>query len=87
MMNAAMGVPDENYTGVAGAPYPFSADLVEGYTNGWYTTTDRDPFANVNSSDTPGAVTVGDLSAGGPRWRLKPNKFGQDIPGLEIPID
>jgi hypothetical protein len=21
----------------------------------------------------------------GPRWRLKPNKFGQDIPGLEIP--
>ena len=22
----------------------------------------------------------------GPRWRLRPNKFGQDIPGLEIPI-
>lgn len=22
----------------------------------------------------------------GPRWRLKANKFGQDIPGLEIPI-
>ncbi len=21
----------------------------------------------------------------GPRWRLKPNKFGQDLPGLEIP--
>jgi hypothetical protein len=22
----------------------------------------------------------------GPRWRLKPNKFGQDLPGLEIPL-
>lgn len=21
----------------------------------------------------------------GPRWRLKPNKFGQDLPGLEVP--
>ena len=21
----------------------------------------------------------------GPRWRLKPNKFGQDLPGLELP--
>jgi len=21
----------------------------------------------------------------GPRWRLRANKFGQDIPGLEIP--
>ena len=23
----------------------------------------------------------------GPRWRLKPNKFGQDLPGLEIPLN
>jgi hypothetical protein len=22
----------------------------------------------------------------GPRWRLKPNKFGQDLPGLEVPL-
>ena len=22
----------------------------------------------------------------GPRWRLKPNKFGQDMPGLELPL-
>jgi hypothetical protein len=22
----------------------------------------------------------------GPRWRLKPNKFGQDLPGLELPL-
>ena len=24
--------------------------------------------------------------ASGPRWRLKPGKFGQDLPALEIPI-
>jgi hypothetical protein len=30
---------------------------------------------------------VGNLSlVSGPRWRLKPNKFGQDLPGLEIPV-
>lgn len=23
----------------------------------------------------------------GPRWRLTPNKFGQDLPGLEIPLE
>lgn len=53
-----------------GAP---SSDLRLGLTNAWYTTTDRDPFE-------------GDpVSGSGPRWRLKSNKFGQDIPGLEIP--
>ena len=29
--------------------------------------------------------TLGELVSG-PRWRLKPNKFGQDLPGLEIPL-
>jgi hypothetical protein len=28
---------------------------------------------------------VADLVSG-PRWRLTPNKFGQDLPGLEVPI-
>jgi hypothetical protein len=23
----------------------------------------------------------------GPRWRLTPNKFGQDLPGLEVPVE
>jgi len=54
-------------------PQAFSADLVAGLTNAWYTTIDRDPFA-------PDPV-----SGKGPRWRLTANKFGQDIPGLEIP--
>ncbi|MGD9341331.1 MAG: hypothetical protein PVG76_10380 [Chromatiales bacterium] len=54
-------------------PYVFSADLANGLTNGWYTTIDRDPFEPAETG-------------GGPRWRLKANKFGQDIPGLEIPL-
>lgn len=54
--------------------YAYSADLLEGLTNAWYTTIHRDPFE-------------GDPVTGiGPRWRLKANKFGQDIPGLEIPL-
>lgn len=51
----------------------YSADLQQGLTNAWYTTIHRDPFE-------PDPV-----SGIGPRWRLKANKFGQDIPGLEIP--
>jgi hypothetical protein len=31
-------------------------------------------------------IPAGATLASGPRWRLKPNKFGQDIPGLEIPV-
>ncbi|MCW8844278.1 MAG: DUF11 domain-containing protein [Gammaproteobacteria bacterium] len=63
-------------------PLPISADLVDdlgdysGMTNAWYTTIQRDPFEPTDPDD-PGAT--------GPRWRLKANKFGQDIPGLEIP--
>ncbi|GGI82390.1 hypothetical protein [Shewanella gelidii] len=55
----------------------FSADLQDGLTNAWYTTTDRDPFAGVLDDE--------DNVLGGPRWRLKSNKFGQDIPSLTIP--
>jgi hypothetical protein len=64
-------------------PLPISADLVDdlgdysGMTNAWYTTIQRDPFEPTDPDDP---------SATGPRWRLKANKFGQDIPGLEIPI-
>lgn len=45
-----------------------SVDQWLGFTNAWYTSLDRDPFAGDN-----------------PRYRLKSNKFGQDIPGVEIP--
>jgi len=80
----------------ADAPYAFSSDLYGGFTNAFYTTTNRDPFEwsydadpdplvqNFVGSPVPDA-TLGELISG-PRWRLKPNKFGQDLPGLEIPL-
>jgi hypothetical protein len=49
----------------------FSSDLISGMTNAWYTSIDRDPFEAVES-------------VVGPRWRLKANKYGQDVPSLEI---
>ncbi len=77
-------------------PYAFSSDLVGGFTNAFYTTINRDPFewsydANPDPliQDFVGSAfpddTLGELVSG-PRWRLKPNKFGQDLPGLEIPL-
>jgi hypothetical protein len=77
-------------------PYAFSKDLQGGFTNAFYTTINRDPFewsydANPDPlvQDFVGSpvpdYTLGTLVSG-PRWRLKPNKFGQDLPGLEIPL-
>jgi hypothetical protein len=70
-------------------PLPFSSDLLAGFTNAWYTTIDREPFEwsyAQGGSQLP--VDDGSLGAlfSGPRWRLRANKFGQDIPGLEIPL-
>ena len=79
-------------------PLPFSADLKNALTNAWYTTVDREPFEwSYRKAGTPVNVfefvsspvpdpTLGELYSG-PRWRLKPNKFGQDLPGLEIPLN
>lgn len=77
-------------------PYAFSADLTEAFTNGYYTTIERDPFewsyrklgTAANLYDFVGSALPDDglgTLVSGPRWRLKANKFGQDIPGLEIP--
>jgi hypothetical protein len=77
-------------------PYAFTKDLQGGFTNAFYTTINRDPFewsydANPDPlvQDFVGSAlpddTLGTLVSG-PRWRLKPNKFGQDLPGLEIPL-
>jgi hypothetical protein len=77
-------------------PYAFSADLTEAFTNGYYTTIERDPFewsyrklgTAANLYDFVGSPLPDDslgTLVSGPRWRLKANKFGQDIPGLEIP--
>jgi hypothetical protein len=77
-------------------PYAFSSDLYKGLTNAYYTTINRDPFEwSYDSNPSPViqdfvGSPVPDDSLGefisGPRWRLKPNKFGQDLPGLEIPL-
>ena len=77
-------------------PYAFSSDLYKGLTNAYYTTLNRDPFEWSYDADPDPMVqdfvgsalpddTLGELVSG-PRWRLKPNKFGQDLPGLEIPL-
>lgn len=57
-----------------------SADLEGGFTNAWYTTMDREPFEPVLNEDGTEYVT-------GPRWRLLPDKYGQDLPGVVIPED
>lgn len=63
-----------------------SSDLVNGFTNAWYTTMDREPFtADYNTPDNqyaPGANY--DI---GPRWRLQTDKYGQDLPSVVIPTD
>ncbi len=57
-----------------------SSDLLGGFTNAWYTTMDREPFEPVLSPDG----TEYDV---GPRWRLKADKYGQDLPGVDMPQD
>ena len=86
-----MGTVLENgdFVTPANDPLPLSSDLLGGFTNAWYTTTDREPFEwsyALGGSQLP--VDDGSLGAllSGPRWRLRSNKFGQDIPGLEIPL-
>lgn len=87
----------------ADAPFAFSSDLYNAFTNAYYTTINRDPFewSYVSTEGKASgiydfigsAVPKTDLElaeeglelVSGPRWRLKPNKFGQDLPGLEIP--
>ncbi|PYG29942.1 calcium-binding protein [Pelagimonas varians] len=58
-----------------------AADGAEGFTNAWYTTMDREPFEPVLNED--GTEYVGS----GPRWRLQPDKYGQDLPSVDIPTD
>ena len=72
-------------------PGALSADLAGGYSNAWYTTIDRDPFAwayRTGTGDMVGSQTpdpsLGDLVVG-PRWRLLNTKFGQNLPHLDVP--
>ena len=89
--------PSSNVPTNSDLPYPLSSDLRGAFTNAWYTTVDRAPFewsydANPDPmiQDFVGSwlenPTLGALVSG-PRWRLRPNKYGQDLPGLEIAIE
>ncbi len=77
-------------------PEGISSDLTGGFTNAWYTTMDRDPFEpnpQYNLDDLGVFETYTDpvgkefplLIQEGPRWRLQSGKFGQDLPGVDIP--
>ncbi|MBN2873120.1 MAG: calcium-binding protein, partial [Halothiobacillaceae bacterium] len=52
-----------------------------GFTNAWYTTMDREPFEPVLNEDGT------EYADSGPRWRLKTDKYGQDLPSVVIPTD
>lgn len=80
------------------APGNWSEDLKEYLTNAYYATIDRDPFEWSYEKNDAGEiheyigspvpfsddeeVNLNVKLISGPRWRLKANKFGQDIPGL-----
>jgi len=95
MMNTDMA--DGGADAIVGTdPYAWSEDLQEGLSNGWYTTVDREPFEWSYDTDGDGAADVsyrsplnpipgGTTLLSGPRWRLTPGKFGQNVPGLEVP--
>lgn len=57
-----------------------SEDIRDGFTNAWFTTMNREPFEPVLNEDATEYVT-------GPRWRLQPDKYGQDLPSVVIPED
>jgi uncharacterized repeat protein (TIGR01451 family) len=75
------------------APDVDASDLAQGFTPAWFTTIQRNPFEwsyrNTVTGDLVGRAAPDadpDLTlVSGPRWRLIANKFGQDLPGLEIP--
>ena len=74
---ALVGLMDGTTLAAIGAT---SVDLDEGYTNAWYTTMDREPFEAALNEDGTEYIS-------GPRWRLQPDKYGQDLPSVDIPLD
>ena len=55
-----------------------SPEVLAGFTAEYFIITDREPFE---------AVVVDGEYESGPRWRVKPEKFGQDLPGVIVPVD
>ncbi|MGG7564998.1 H-type lectin domain-containing protein [Rhodovulum sp. DZ06] len=69
------------YTTVDREPFEWSYDL---YPADDY----RQVFVSFHSREEAEAEGfTDDALVSGPRWRLTPNKFGQDLPGLEVPLE
>jgi hypothetical protein len=75
------------YTTIERDPFEWSYEIVTADGDA----TEHDFVGCSGPIDDPAFAALCDIDAGrplasGPRWRLKANKFGQDIPGLEIPV-
>jgi hypothetical protein len=77
------------YTTIDREPFEWSYEVVSADIDTGVITVDyrgcpgpvEDPAYAALCSNVPADAPL----FSGPRWRLKPNKFGQDLPGLEIP--
>jgi hypothetical protein len=69
------------YTTINRDPFEWSYVSQDAATSGVYNFVGTPLPKTQEQMDEEGLVLVS-----GPRWRLKPNKFGQDLPGLEIPL-
>lgn len=76
------------YTTIDREPFEWSYEVITTDSNGVITVDYRgcpgpvaDPAYAAQCTNVPAGAPL----YSGPRWRLKPNKFGQDLPGLEIP--
>lgn len=74
------GFTSDWYTTVDREPFEWSYDK---FSDDPY----RQDFVSFRSAEEAEAAGYSeDELASGPRWRLTPNKFGQDLPGLEVPL-
>lgn len=68
------------YTSINRDPFEWSYVALDAQTSGTYNFVGT-PLPKTEEQ----MVSEGLALVSGPRWRLKANKFGQDLPGLEIP--
>ena len=75
------GFTNAYYTTINRDPFEWSYVSTQGAEAGEYDFVGSPVPLSMDEMDGLGLELVS-----GPRWRLKPNKFGQDLPGLEIPL-
>jgi len=74
------GLTNAFYTTINRDPFEWSYVSTAGKNSGVY------DFIGTQFPKTADEMAAQELElVSGPRWRLKPNKFGQDLPGLKIP--